>query len=147
MKTITKIQAVEHEDLVNLFSSALYGNPYMGASYSQEFYGQHCTVNENDCYEDKIAKILLSGGTIEVEDYEAEDADEHYGTLEAKYNGECMSYKVSLNDIANGIANALDFGGYESRCAKDLIYQPGDFDLEEGYSLLQFIVFGEIIYG
>ena len=147
MKTITKIQAVEQEDLVNLFSSALYGNSYMGVDYPTDFYRQHCDVNENDCIEDKLAKVLLAGGKISVIDMEAEDETDHFGKLEAKFDRCGMEYKVSLADITKGIEKALDHGGYENKCAKYLIYTPEDLDLEEGYSLLQFIVFGEIVYG
>ena len=48
--TITEIT---QEDLVNLFSTALYGSTYLDADYpKRDIY------EEDDCYEDKLAKVV-----------------------------------------------------------------------------------------
>ena len=45
MKTHTYIQGITQEDLVNLFSCALYGNEYMDADYLSSFYEKNCKVD------------------------------------------------------------------------------------------------------
>lgn len=145
MKTKTIISDITHEDLVDLFSTATYGSNWLAINlrnpYS-EFY------EEGDCREDVWARALLAGSSIEVFDYYAEG--EHYGDLPYTHDeedGDCVHYTITLEDIEKGIAEALNIGGYEARCARHLIEQEGDLDLQEAEDLMQVIIFGEIIYG
>lgn len=150
MKTETKITDITHEDLVDLFSTATYGSNYLSLRFITEndYYGTELE-DSNDCWEDKFAKLLIAGGCIEVLDYFAEDKDDFHGDLShsPSWDGQCMSYTINLTDIQNGLQKALDKGHYEARCARHLIEQEGDLDLQEAEDLMQVIIFGEIIYG
>lgn len=150
MKTKTIITEIEKDDLVNLFSTALYGSYIFGALYDKNVYNTKCEVNEHDCFEDKLAKVLLAGYSIVVYDKYCEGDDEFYGALPHTFSDDgTMHYDVTLNDIRNGLQLAL--GGdnaYLAKCANDLIHiDDSDFDLEEAEALMQYIVFGELIYG
>lgn len=149
MKTTTKVTNVTHEDLVNLFSTALYGGDIFEATYNKTEY-KNSEPKNDDCLEDKLARVLLHGYSITVIDRGAEDDDEHYGTLPYKWNKEYeeMEYTVTLKDIESGIEKALDCKHeYPSECAHSLINEPYNFDLPQAKELLQWIVFGESIYG
>jgi hypothetical protein len=45
------------------------------------------------------------------------------------------------------LQKALYNGGWDAKCAFDLINDEGDLDLTEAENLLQIITFGEAIYG
>lgn len=102
--------------------------------------------------EDKIAAILLNGGSIIVSDknVQSEDVYENYAAdgIEAEYNEQdvCMDYKISLKDIEAGL----------SRCTKGqplyslIEFTRGNFEQIDMYDMeifLQMILFGELIYG
>lgn len=151
MKTKTTIIEINHEDLVNFFSTALYGSCMFGARYDSIEYRELKDANERDCFEDKLARLLLAGKTIEIVDRYAEDFEEYYGELPHAWDEDDfeMRYTVSLEDIKRGIENCLDGDDdYVRRCARDLINDDSyDLDLPEAESLLQMCVYGEMIYG
>lgn len=62
MKTQTTITDITKEDLVNLFSTAIYGSNYLSVEFDESV--EH---DEQDCYEDIIANILLNGGAVKVD--------------------------------------------------------------------------------
>lgn len=145
MKTKTTIISLEHDDLVNLLSTAVYGSQWLSIRKRKaDYYGTELE-NENDCAEDTWAKVLLSGKAVFAYDYYAEDADEHYGKLPYRYNGECMRYTLTLDDIVKGLQNALDNGDYMAECVMGLINE--DIDLTIAENLMQWIIFGELVYG
>lgn len=74
MKTEVKITDLTKSDLSDLFSTAFYGSSYLSADYEESI-----TFDDDDCYEDKLADILLNGGTIQVTDTYADGC--HYGDL------------------------------------------------------------------
>lgn len=150
MKIKTKITNVTHDDLVNLLSTALYGSYCIGADYSVEDYRSLVTADENDCYEDKMAKLLLEGKPITLSDLYAEDEDDCYGKLPHKWDEEngTMDYEVTLKDIVKGIEKALNNGGRDAGCAMHLIDEDScELDLTEAENLVQIILFGEALYG
>ena len=150
MKTKTTISDINLEDLVDLFSTALYGSQNFGADYKKEDYNQCPDKSENDCFEDKLAKILLNHGVVYIYDRYAEMEDDFYGDLHHHWDEEfqVMEYTVSLKDIEVGIQMALDNGGWSAECARDLInHEEGNLDLPEAEEILQWILFGESIYG
>lgn len=145
---MTKItHEITHDDLVDLLSTAGYGSSFIGYDYKDEDYYGTPLEDVDDCYEDKLAKILLNDKKIFVTDACAEDEDDFNGKLPHKFNGLIMRYEVGLNDIAKGIAKAIDNGGWDAECAMDLINKNGNLDLYEAENLMQIIVFGEAIYG
>lgn len=151
-KTI-KIEDITHDDLVNLFSTALYGSTYLDADYPEgDYYNP-----EDDCYEDRIAKALLTGREIDVIDTYAEGCV--HGNLPHKIDEETedVSYKITLADIKKGLEKAgsgkfkINFDGEEefARKAFEAFVDDDatDFDIVYADCLMQIIVFNEIIYG
>ena len=150
MKIKTKITDITQDDLVNLLSTALYGSYYLGADYSVEDYKSLETADENDCYEDKMAKLLLAGKSITLGDMYAEDEDDYYGKLPHRWDSKngTMDYEVTLKDIVKGIEKAIANGGYDAKCAMHLVDEDScEFDFLEADSLLQIIIFGKPVYG
>lgn len=163
MKTKTTITELSHDDLVNLFSTALYGSSYLSADYTIED-RKSVDVSDDDCYEDIIAKILLSGKSIEVTDNYAEGCS--YGSLPYRFQDKddddsSVIYRVTLDNIIRGLEKASDgtfnAGNDEwtertrrsARVSFDSFMDKDrcDFDLVRADILMQIILFDEIIYG
>lgn len=151
MKTKTIIEELNHDDIVNLFSTATYGSDMFDASYDRAEYYALPDANENDCFEDKLARLLSAGKSIVVIDRYSEDPDDYYGELPHKWhwddNEMTMEYTVTLKDIIKGLQVASDNGGWPSKCARHFADEDSSFDLYEAEALLQVIIFGEVIYG
>ena len=155
MKTKTIIEELNHEDLVDFLSTALYGSNIFSCSYSKETYEKYCEVSDNDCIEDKMAKLLLRGDEISIGDMYAEsDDDTNESTLAHEWDDvhEIMWYDVTLDDIKRGIQKCLDGAGngdnaYLRSCAMDFINGEGDMDLPKAEAIMQVILWGELIYG
>lgn len=150
MKTKTQVMEINHEDLVDFFSTALYGSFMFGARYDSIEYHELKDANEDDCFEDKLARLLLSGKTIEIIDKYAEDIEDYYGTLPHAWDEDDfeMRYTVSLDDIKRGIQACLDGDDYLSECARTLVHaDEGNFDSLQAENILQVVLFGEMIYG
>lgn len=148
MKAKIIISEITHDDLVDLFSTALYGNYSWSADYDSKFYREKCDAKEDDCYEDKLAKCLLNGGTIEIGDRNAEDASDVYGNNKRVYwddEQEIMIYPITLKDIKKGLEKAYENGQAER--VNWLINEPCQMDMIDADVLLQYIVYGEVIYG
>ena len=152
MKTKTIITDLTQEDLVNLLCTATYGSNWLSC-YAPDRDGVEIT--ESDCVEDVWAKCLLAGKKISCIDYYA-DEGEYYGTLEhyTEEDGQ-TTYLVSLQDIINGLQKCADgdyteseeHGEWISECFREL--QNGGYNLDQprAESLMQIILFGELIYG
>ena len=146
MKANIKISEVEYDDIVNLFSTALYGNSSFGCEYTREQRNKY-KANEEDCYEDIIAKILLGGGEVKVIDCFAESEDDIYGNNPSVYwddDYEHMVYPITLNDVINGLELAAN-NGQSERVMKVMNDDPS-FDMIDADILMQFICYGDIIY-
>lgn len=152
MKATVNVTELTHEELVDLFSTAFYGNEYMTATYNNHIYQKikedHPIdqTNHQECWEDILAHMILSGSHIWIIDTEADEAI--YGTLphltspdwpELLYEGQ-VAYKVFYKDILKGCSTEE---GY--KLIQDII--SGEGDLYTAWNLMQIIVFGEIIYG
>lgn len=163
MKTKTTITELSHDDLVDLFSTALYGSSYLSADYTIED-RKSVAPSDDDCYEDIIAKILLSGKSVEVTDDYAEGCS--YGSLPYRFQDKddddsSVIYRVTLDDIKRGLERAADgtfnagndeWTEQEKRSARvsfDSFMDEDrcDFDLVRADILMQIILFDEIIYG
>ena len=161
MKTKTIITDITKEDLVNLFSTALYGSQYLGADYDPNEYRKIPNPDDCGCFEEKLAKMLLNGKPITIYDMYAEDEEDFYGDLWHQWDGDngTMDYLVNLKDIEKGLQKCLDGtfkvnNGYDEeipymrKCVANLIdRENGDLDLPQAENILQVIVFGQIIYG
>ena len=150
MKTKTIITDITHEDLVNLLSTASEGSNWLTIDAKDELYYDEKYRQNGTCIEDILAEILLDGKTISVSDHYSEDGEDFYGDLPHHWNEdwECMDYEVNLDDIAKGIARALDNDEeWDSTCAMNLIEEEVSFDIYRAEELVQVIVFGKAIYG
>ena len=158
MKTKTTITELTHDDLVELFSTALTGSSYLVADYDES-----TEYDEDDCFEDILANILLHGGSIKATDYYADGCV--YGSLPHEYvdnddEGEVV-YVLTLDDIKRGLERAAD-GTFNAgndrwteltkrsaRVSFDSFMDEDscEFDLVRADILMQIILFDEIIYG
>lgn len=153
MKTKRTIIELTHDDLVNLFSTALEGSFYLTANYTE-----HADLADCECFEDKLAKSLLNGRTIIVSDHYAEG--ETYGNLvcfKSAEPTEYVSYLVTLEDVKRGLENAAN-GNYKTNdgnsenelsCGYNAFIdlETENMDLTSADILMQIILFNEIIYG
>lgn len=155
MKTKTTITELTHDDLVDLFSTALTGSSYLGADYEESI-----EYNEDACFEDILANTLLHEGSIKVTDYYAEG--EVYGSLPHEIDeDENVTYFVTYDDIKRGLERASDgtFNAGNDRWTEQtkrsarvsfdsfMDEDTCDFDLVRADILMQIILFDEIIYG
>lgn len=156
MKTKTTITELSHDDLVDLFSTALSGSNYLEADYTNRSLRE-----DEDCLEDILAKNLLNGDTVVITDWYAEGCV--YGNLNHTIDEEdaCTHYDVNIKDIIRGLERAADgtFNAgddewteqtkrsarvsFDSFMDEDRCY----FDLVRADILMQIILFDEIIYG
>lgn len=156
MKTKTTITELTHDDLVELFSTALSWSSYLGADYEESI--EH---DEKDCFEDILANILLHGGCVKFNDYYSKG--DVYGELphELDEENECTTYFVTYDDIKQGLEKAADGtfkGGNDEYRANELAFARNAYDAFVNYdncvfdsvyadALMQIILFDEIIYG
>ena len=149
MKTKVEIYDISHDDLVNLFSTALYGSSYFECNYHVDDNDETVEYKPTDCYEDKIARCLLAGKRVEMRDHFAEDDDEHYGTLTHRWNKDycCMCYDLTLDDIKRGVEKMLGDGEWHNKYAQMWINDDNAFDMCVADAIMQCVIFGEEIYG
>ena len=147
MKLNVSITDISLYDLVYLLSTAISGEVF-GFHYNKDDYYGTELEDENDCLEDKCAKILLEGKSIIVTDYMGE-GDESYGDLPNKPSkfGEAIDYEVTLEDIKKGLEKCFTCSEYQAANVVTLVENPSDFDAYMADCVMEVIVFGEIIYG
>ncbi len=155
MKTTTTISEITKADLVDLFSTAVYGSPYLKVEYDESV-----EWNEDDCHEDIIANILLHGGSVRVCDYYAEGVA--YGDLANNvYDDKSVAYTLTLEDIRKGLESAIN-GTFRNEGTPEyqqmvldfarksfnaFWYDEREWDAVTADYLMQIILFGEVIYG
>lgn len=137
MKTKITVTELTHDDLVNLLSTALYGSTWFEADYDNDIYNS-LKNKEGDCFEDKLADMLLAGHKITIFDHEAEG--ESYSKKCVGFDGESAIYKITLKDFLN---TASTKKGY--KLVEEVL--TGDGDYWTGDAFLQRVVFGQEIYG
>ena len=149
MKTKVEITELTHDDLVNLISTACYGSSFLGVCYDSTEYEQLEDKNENDCIEDKCARLLLHGKSIELYDMYAEDEGDYYGELPHYYDETgFMFYTVKLTDIMRGLEKAATDCVWSAECFNSFVQEESmNMDLPRAETLCQYIIFGEQVYG
>ena len=140
MKFEFKVTEITHDELVSVFCIGCEGSDF-GFAYNKKNYAQIPKDKRNgDCLEDKVADCLLNGYKIAVTDYYAEG--EVYGkNLEHEIDDDgAVTYYVGLQDFLNGFSNkdAMEH-------VKDLADENDDYTT--AYCLIQYVLFGEQIYG
>lgn len=145
---------IEQEDIANLLTTAFYG----GITYwCPKFTTIDMKESKDKCYEEKIAEHLFNGGKVTF--YEDED--------ESGIEEEFIAHTVGLDEFLKGIHQYLVESGrdslYEETRSKKAINERGvvytagtetitkidwgNIDANEADSMIQYICFGEIIYG
>lgn len=132
-----KVTEFEHEELVNLLSTALYDSTWFGADYDEDKY-EAIEEKHGDCFEDALADMLLAGHKIEIIDYEADG--EKYSDKFVRFDGDDTVYEVGLEDF---LKTASTVKGY--KLIEELLSEDGDYYVADAF--LQRVVFGEEIYG
>lgn len=84
---------------------------------------------EGNCYEDNLLNLLKNGGRLKFVDFEG-DKEVYFLTLQS-----ATEKLKEIEDI--NILNKV----------KDILEENGTADVWHGYDILQFVLFGEVIYG
>ena len=139
MKTTIKVTEFEHEELVDLLSTALYGSSWFEADYDSKIY-ETLKVKNGECFEDKLADMLLAGHKITIIDHEAEGVSYSKKCVRFEGKEDSAVYEVSLKDFLN---TASTKRGYQ--LVDEVLSGDGDYWTADAY--LQMVVFGEEVYG
>lgn len=139
MKTQIKVTELNHDDLVDLLSTALYGSSWFEASYDKNKYNA-IKEKHGECFEDALADMLIAGHKISITDLEAEG--EKYSNKFVRFEGkhESAVYEVDLKDF---LKVASTKRGYQ--LVDEVLSGEGDYWTADAF--LQRVVFGEEIYG
>lgn len=152
MKVTIKVTELNHANLVDILSTALYGCDWLEADYDLEFFKNIPDDKKSgQCREDRLADILLNGGTIELTDLES--GGELYKTrgvpcrtrLEVSpYNPneffEVSVYSLNLKAILKACSSWPGF-----KLLTETLNGEGDYCTAN--NLLQIAMFGKEIYG
>lgn len=138
MKTKITVTAIEHDELVDLLSTALEGSSWFGASYDKTLY-ESIQETHGYCLEDKLADMLLSGHQITITDYEADGESYSSKCTRITADGDAV-YKVGLDDFLKVASTKTGF-----KLLGEVLDGTGDFYTADAF--LQRVVFGEEIYG
>lgn len=139
MRTEIKVLSFTHDDLVNLLSTALYGSSWFYAEYDRTIYDT-LKKTKGDCFEDKLADMLLAGHKITIVDMDAEGVKYSDKCVRIDDEDESAVYEVKLEDFLQ-IASTKD--GYN--LVTEVLSGDGDFWTADAF--LQRVVFGEEVYG
>lgn len=157
MKTEIKITNLNHEDLVDLFSTAFYDSLNFSVTYADSA-RNNIKVEENDCFEDVLAKIAVNAKVandkLMVYDENAEDG-EVYGSCAcgtAQIDDDIITtyYYIGIKEIIKGLEAAANSSedyirkSFEAFANRE---DDGEWDAITADVLMQMIVFGEVIYG
>lgn len=115
----------DKENLVDLLSTALYGNFWAGAYTKDEY--KDLIKPDSECIEDEWADILLGGGKLTITDCEEDE-----------------EFDIDLPTIAKAIRKVRK---EEPEIYARVIKFDGDADMIDADCVLQYAVFGEWVYG
>lgn len=138
MKTKITVTAINHDELVDLLSTALEGSNWFVASYDKTLY-ESIQETHGYCLEDKLADMLLSGHQITITDYEADGESYSSKCTKITADGNAV-YKVGLDDFLKVASTKKGF-----QLLSDVLDGTGDYWTADAF--LQRVVFGEEIYG
>ena len=146
MNTEIIVTSLEHEELVDILSTALYGCNYLSVDLDDEFYNKIPEEKrQGHCVEDEAADILLNGGELKITDYEA-DGELYLNKLHPQKKGPYLDkagrgvYFLTLQDFLWACSTER---GY--KLVNEVLDGTGDYFTAN--NLLQIAMFGEEIYG
>ena len=138
MKTKITVTEINHEELVDLLSTALEGSSWFAASYDKTLY-ESIQETHGYCFEDKLADMMLAGHKITITDYEADGESYSSKCTRITADGDAV-YKVGLEDFLKVASTKKGF-----ELLNDVLDGTGDYWTADAF--LQRVVFGEEIYG
>lgn len=138
MKTHITVTAIEHDELADLLSTALYDSSWFGADYDSDTY-KKLENTTGECFEDKLADMLLAGHQITITDYEA-DGESHSSKCTRITSSGNAIYKVGLGDFLKVASTKTGF-----KLLNEVLDGTGDYYTADAF--LQRVVFGEEVYG
>lgn len=138
MKTKITVTEINHDELVDLLSTALYDSSWFGASYDHDAY-KKLKNTTGECFEDKLADMLLAGHQITITDYEADGESYSSKCTKITADGDAI-YKVGLEDFLKVASTKKGF-----QLLNEVLDGTGDYWTADCF--LQRVVFGEEIYG
>lgn len=138
MKTKITVTEINHEELVDLLSTALEGSSWFAASYDKTLY-ESIQETHGYCFEDKLADMLIAGHKITITDYEADGESYSSKCTRITADGDAV-YKVGLEDFLKVASTKKGF-----ELLNDVLDGTGDYWTADAF--LQRVVFGEEIYG
>lgn len=149
MKIKVQITELTHEDLVNLLSTTLYESPIFVGRLLDDWSILESKGEEKECFEDKMANVLLYGGEVAIFDIEA-DGEKYVnkGVSSLLKDTGYVEYHFDLKAVKNGLKMALESKeDYIRLAAFNFLINDGTFDATDAEVLMQMILFGEVIYG
>lgn len=140
MKFSLQVTEITHDELVSVFSMLCCESDFSVGCKKKDYAQVPKDKRNGDCYEDKCADVLLNGGKIYITDIQAEKVV--YGELPHTIDAEdeSVTYEVTLGDFLKGFSNAAAM-----EYVQDLANENDDY--WTAYNLIQFVLFGELIYG
>lgn len=138
MKTQITVTEINHEELVDLLSTALYDSSWFGANYDSDTY-KKLENTTGECFEDKLADMLIAGHQITIIDYEADGESHSNKCTKITIDGDAI-YKVGLKDFLEVASTKKGF-----KLLNEVLNGTGDYYTADAF--LQRVVFGEEIYG
>lgn len=140
MKFSLQVTEITHDELVSVFSMLCCENDFSVGCKKKDYAQVPKDKRNGDCYEDKCADVLLNGGKIYITDIQAEGQvySELPHTIDEE--DESVTYEVTLEDFLKGFSNtdAMEY-------VQDLADENDDY--WTAYNLIQFVLFGGLIYG
>ena len=120
------------EHLVNILEVASYGSDWLSLTYPKTETNEALIKEESQCGSDKMADILLGGGTITAVDWADYDENDKPG----------KEYSIDLDKMKEGFQKFIEEqpDDYADLCA-------GRDDYYTCNNLIQCVIFGEVVFG
>lgn len=114
------------DNLVDIFSTATYGSDWLAIKRPKRF--NHLIKPESDCIEEKWVDVLLGGGMVAAFIYEDDE--------------EPARKEFSLEDMEVGLKKFME---ERPQDYADLVSEDGDYYTAS--NLMQYVLFGEVVFG
>lgn len=131
--------SIDKQKLVEIFSGATYGSEWLeirtlkSEAHLDEVFSQDYL--DARCREDRWADRLLNGGHIVCVDWYDEDASAE---------GVPMRYHLTLADVLKGLEKAKTNA---PRLYAEVFGEDGNPDYYDYMNIMQYVIFGEEVYG